>query len=99
MTSIDDERNIAERAGKIFLTLSISSNPSQETIKTLRLSAHAAVSYDKINSSGKPLCKARAEVGLVLPDLIAAIEKGQITQQKIDRAKYAIRDWNIKLTL
>jgi hypothetical protein len=44
-------------------------------------------------SSAGPLNDARHKVGLVLPPLIKALEEGQSTENRIDKAKDAVDAW------
>jgi hypothetical protein len=91
MISIDEELEAAKTAQAAINTLSTSA-PNPYIVATLRkakLAAAPITNFSRVAS----LIKVRDKVVNALSDLIRALEEGQLTQKKINKAKGAIKDW------
>jgi hypothetical protein len=94
MTSIDDERNAAKEAEAIIRSLSPSTPCDRETVNKLRGANRLAIEAMKGNfSSQTALNDARNDVGLKLPPLCKALDKGPAPRETIEAAKRAIEAW------
>ena len=91
MVSIDEELKAAKKAKAAINTLSTSA-PNPYIVATLRKAKLAAASITNFSSVAS-LIKVRDKVVNALSDLIRALEEGQLTQKKIDKAKGAIDVW------
>jgi hypothetical protein len=91
MISIDEELEAAKAAQAAINTLSIPA-PNPYIAATLRKAKLAAAPITNFSSDAS-LIKIRDKVVNALSDLIRALEEGQLTQRKIDKAKGAIEDW------
>jgi hypothetical protein len=88
MASIEQERKLARQA-----KAAIEAKPRKETVEVLRKANQMATAQMRPFSTAIPLNDARHSVGLALPPLIKAFEKGQSTDNKLDKAKNAIEGW------
>jgi hypothetical protein len=84
----EEELKLAKQAKVI-----IEAKPRKETIEVLRKANVMAAKQMTTFSSAGPLNDARHKVGLALPPLIKALEEGQSTEAKIDKAKDAVDAW------
>jgi hypothetical protein len=84
----EEELKIAKQAKVV-----IEAKPRKETIEILRKANVMAAKHMTTSSSAGPLNDARHKIGLALPPLIKALEEGQSTEEKINRAKEAIDTW------
>ena len=91
MVSIDEELEAAEAAQAAINTLSVSA-PNPYIAATLRKAKLAAAPITNFSRSAS-LIKVRDKVVNALSDLIRALEAGELTQKKIDKAKGVIEDW------
>jgi hypothetical protein len=71
----------------------IEAKPRKETIEVLRKANVMATKQMTTFSSAGPLNDARHNIGIALPPLIKALEKGQSTEGKINKAKDAVDAW------
>jgi|SRR5215475_3395049 len=95
MASIDEELEAAEAAQAAINTLSVSASvsaPNPYIAATLRKAKLAAAPITNFSRSAS-LIKVRDKVVNALSDLIRALEAGELTQKKIDKAKGVIEDW------
>jgi len=88
MPTIEEELALAKQAKVV-----IEGKPRKEAIEVLRKVIQMAAAQMTTFSSEGPLNDARHKLGLVLPPVIRALEEGQPSQDKIDKAKGAIEDW------
>jgi hypothetical protein len=91
MVNIFDEMEAAAAAKAAIEAVSIAPNP--KAVDALHDACHSArVAMTTLSSEG-PLNEARRTVGIVLPELIRAREKGALPREKIDKANAAVEDW------
>ena len=88
MATIEEELKLARQAKAV-----IERKSRTETIEVLRKANQMATAQMTTFSSEGPLNDARHKLGLTLPPVIRALEQGQPSQDKIDKAKSAIEDW------
>jgi hypothetical protein len=85
MVSINEELRAA-KAAKAAINALLTATPKSEVLATLSKAKNAAI----LNlSSGGALNEARISVGIALSNVI----HGMPTQEKIDKAKFAIEAW------
>jgi hypothetical protein len=85
MVSINEEFKAA-RAAKAAIDALLTTSPKSAALATLKKANHAAI----LNlSSGGVLNEARSKVGIAVSNLL----HGLPTQEKIDKAKFAIDVW------
>ena len=82
MFSIEEELRLARQA-----TAAVEGKRRKETIEVLRKANLMATAQMTTFSSAGPLNDARHRLGLALPPLIRALERGQSGQDKIDKAE------------
>jgi hypothetical protein len=102
MTSIDEEKNAAEGADNFIRNLSVSAVPSdvEVIVQTLRKANDAAITAAGMSLlTHKELNNARGEVAIALSALIDELNRTSLTQDVIDRARRAVEDWKIKLSM
>ena len=92
MVMIDEELEAAKAAQAVISTLSTSALNSN-VVAALRSATSVATNAITTFPSEGPLNEARHTVGIALSDLIAALDEGPITEDKIDKAKGAIEAW------
>jgi hypothetical protein len=88
MASIEQERKLARQA-----KAAIEAKSRKETVEVLRKANQMATAQMRPFSTAVPLNDARHRIGLALPPLIKALEKGQSTDNKLGKAKSAIEEW------
>jgi len=89
VVGIDAELEAAEQANGVLSRSPANSN----TVQILRRAYITATRANANLSSGLALNGARHAVGIALPDLIRAIERGRPLQGKVSTAKYAVQVW------
>jgi len=88
MATLEEELKLAKQAKVV-----IERKSRTETVEVLRKANQMAAAQMTTFSSEGPLNDARHKLGLALPLVIRALEEGQSSQDKIDKAKSAIEDW------
>ena len=84
----EEELKLAKQAKVV-----IEAKPRKETIEVLRKANDMVAKQMTTFSSAGPLNDTRHKVGIALPPLIKALEEGQSTENKIDKAKDAVDAW------
>jgi hypothetical protein len=84
----EEELKLAKQAKVV-----VEAKPRKETIEILRKANVMAAKQMTTFSSAGPLNDARHKIGLALPPLIKALEEGQSTEEKINKAKEAVDAW------
>ena len=95
MVSINEERSAANKAKGVIsvLTRSTRHTGSELAIVVLRSAFRIATNAILDLSGQQSLDNTRGEAGAALLGLSHALENGSITQEIIDRAKYAVEAW------
>src|SRR5262249_35669436 len=82
MATLEEELKLAKQAKVV-----IERKSRTETVEVLRKANQMAAAQMTTFSSEGPLNDARHKLGLALPLVIRALEEGQSSQDKIDKAK------------